>query len=150
MLQSTLTSVEESDSEISSSDEASITYCGVLTLLSDTQLRKYRGQNGEIILSEYQCQLMRGLPRCPRVRTLLDAITMYLVKRPSCWECDIFTNNYYYDFEDCWSKYQWRGRYWMHNSVTEEWFYTDASKEWKAYCYQHSVWWLNGRRWFWG
>ena len=53
--------------------------------------------------------------------------------------------------EDCWRMYRWEERYWMYNVGTSEWFYTAAPTPWIAYrSYKETVWWLNGRRWFWG
>ena len=129
LLESTLTSTVDSDDDSFAQDQP-------LTRLSVVRLS-----------SGLERHLLRGLPR--RHLTVLDAISINLAQRPSGSECLTFQSQDY-ALETCWSMHQSQERYWMYNSITGEWFYTDAAAPWIAYRYQHAIWWLNGRRWFWG
>ena len=109
-------------------------------------------------------KFMHGLPMVDRRQmSVLDLVVMFFIPQPeieflSLPISDSVIDRYCtvtrvqredYVLECDWRKYQCQGRYWMFNSVTEEWFYIDTSYPWTAYRYRHDVWWLNGKRWFW-
>lgn len=158
MLKSTLTNMVESDDEYMDGPwEALRTH--PLTFLDDCRLMS----------PSLEHELLRDLPRSRL--TVLDVIVMFLIKRPrravllpcpsQCAPCAPS----YCDFQGCtltrvqsrdyvfeapWMKYEWQGRHWMYNTMTEEGFFTDNPPFfWTAYRYGHAVWWLNGKRWFW-
>jgi hypothetical protein len=103
-----------------------------------------------------QQELLREVPIFDL--SLLDAIALYLLEIGSVSrKCVIsYVQGRDYALEACWKKYISQGRYWMHNFVTEEWFYVDDPHPWKRYAYKSRLWWMHGSwsrttpsRWFW-
>ena len=103
-----------------------------------------------------QQELLREVPIFDL--SLLDAIALYLLEiRSVSRKCVIsYVQGRDYALEACWKKYISQGSYWMHNFVTEEWFYVDDPHPWKRYAYKSRLWWMHGSwsrttpsRWFW-
>ena len=104
-------------------------------------------------------------------QSLLDVVISYLVKVPWLEPLSPFESSSEisehddqnchvakhvlqrdYTYEHCWCKYSYRGRPWLYNSETEEWFWVDDAGAWVQYRYMHArswyTWWLRGRRFF--
>ena len=145
MLTASLTSVVDSDDEYLE-DEVLALRRFPLTLLDDILLRSQALQQ-ELLREVHAFEL-----------SLLDAIALYLIEtRSLSRKCVIsYVQGQDYALESCWKKYVWQGRYWLHNLMTEEWFYVDDPQSWKMYAYKSRLWWMHcswsrttPSRWFW-
>ena len=151
MLKSTWTNIVHGDSDYFDSLESAV-HRHPLTLLDDVRLES----------ADREREVLRGLPSSPPGLSLLDVVATFVIEHPLpellafpvseslVRDCRIAgLQKLDYTLEVCWTMYEWQGREWLYNSVTEEWFYVDASWPWEAYMFHGSIWWLNGKRWFW-
>ena len=93
-----------------------------------------------------------------RAATLLQAVSVYLTNpedlksTPSRWP-ELFAGEDDGNREPAWQCYEWMGKIWLWNSVTEEWFYVSSPGAWQRYTYfdedlKKYFWWCCGARWF--
>ena len=138
MMEALLTNVIDSDDEYFVDGYAALQR-SPLTLLSDIDLTN----------RALQSEIQRDAPT--RGLSLLDVVSSHLIKKRDLSAQRLMTYVQERDYvrEICWGKFIWRGRYWLHNHTTGEWFYADEPHPWKCYIFNSRRWWMNdrGRRW---
>ena len=93
-----------------------------------------------------------------RCATLLQAVSVYLtdpddLKSTLSRRPELFAGEDDGNRELTWQCYEWMGKTWLLNVVTEEWFYVSSPGAWQRYSYfdehlKKYFWWCCGARWF--
>ena len=144
-----LTAYVDSDDEYFDDDEEAALRKFPLTYLDDTGLNNV----------QLSSMLSAGCIATSGQASLLDLVISHLAEplcahgfvsdyaNQTCGITRLQANDYV--LEKSWRQYSWRGSEWLHNFLTEEWFWKDDAGPWHQYRYKHAIWWLNGTRWFW-